>query len=136
MRPSPPRRAAVRAIDTNVLIRFLTADDPAQAAKARAIFAAGDLFIGVTVLLEAEWVLRAAYGFAPGAVADGLRRVAGLPGVAIEDAGAVAEALAAMDGGMDFADALHLARAGRCEAFLTFDQRLAKRGGERVVLAG
>ena len=126
----------MRAIDTNVLIRFLTADDAAQAATARAIFAAGDLFIGVTVVLEAEWVLRAGYGFAPDAVAEGLRRVGGLPGVTIEDAGAVAEALDAMAAGADFADALHVARAGGCEVFLTFDKRLAKRGGAQVVLVG
>lgn len=36
-------------------------------------------------------------------------------------------ALDALDAGLDFADALHLARSSRATSFLTFDQRLAKR---------
>jgi predicted nucleic acid-binding protein len=38
----------------------------------------------------------------------------------------VAAALKWADGGMDFADALHLAAAPDCEAFVTFDQKMAK----------
>lgn len=44
----------VRAIDTNVLIRFLTKDDPEQYAKARALIEGGDIFVATTVLLEVE----------------------------------------------------------------------------------
>ncbi len=32
-----------------------------------------------------------------------------------------------MEAGLDFADALHLAQDGSCEAFATFDKKLAKR---------
>jgi len=42
----------VRAIDTDIVVRFLTADDPQQAAVARAAIAAGDIYVGLTVLPE------------------------------------------------------------------------------------
>lgn len=115
----------MRAIDTNVIVRFLTGDDPAQAEAARSVFEHGNIFIGVTVLLETEWVLRAGYGFAPDQVASGLTGLGGLPGVTLEDPQAIAQALDWMAAGMDFADALHLSRAEACTEFLTFDRKLA-----------
>jgi len=115
----------VRAIDTNVIIRLLTSDDPVQAEAARRIIQEGEVFIGVTVMLEAECVLRAGYGFGASDIASALRGLAGLAQVTIEDAVAVAVALDWMNSGMDFADALHLARSEHCSAFVTFDRRLA-----------
>jgi predicted nucleic-acid-binding protein len=116
----------VRALDTNVIVRFLTGDDRRQAAKARAAIGAGDVFIATTVLLEGEWVLRSAYGLAADRIANAFRGLAGLPGVSVEDPALLAQALDWMSDGMDFADALHLAKAGGCAAFLSFDRRLAK----------
>lgn len=117
----------MRGIDTNVVVRFLVGDDKHQAQKARAAFEAGDIFVATTVLLETEWVLRGAYGFAPGRVAEALMGLAGLPGVVVEEPAALALALDWMSEGMDFADALHLAKANGCTAFLTFDRRLTGR---------
>jgi predicted nucleic-acid-binding protein len=117
----------VRAVDTNVLVRFLTADDPKQARAARRVIEAGDVFIGTTVILETEWVLRAGYGFAPAVIAAGLRGLGGLAGVSIEEPAEIAQALEWMIAGMDFADALHLARSNHCSAFVTFDKKLATR---------
>jgi predicted nucleic-acid-binding protein len=114
------------AIDTNVVIRYLVADHPVQAARARALLDDNDVFVGVTVLLESEWVLRSAYGFSAAQCATALTGFAGLPHVAVEDPAALAKALVWMAEGMDFADAIHLARAGNCEAFISFDQGLAK----------
>jgi predicted nucleic-acid-binding protein len=116
----------VRAIDTNVLVRFLTGDDAKQAAKARALIAEGDIFVATSVLLESEWVLRSAYGFAPQSIVGALRDFAGLPGVTLEDAALASRALDWTERGMDFADALHLGRAEGCQAFMSFDRRLAK----------
>ena len=47
----------------------------------------------------------------------------------LEDERAVAEALGAMERELDVADAdaLHLARRGDAERFVTFDRRLARR---------
>ncbi len=55
------------AVDTNVLVRLVTNDHPAQAARAAAVFRAGPVFISKSVLLEAEWVLRYSYDLATGA---------------------------------------------------------------------
>ena len=123
----PKRPRVVRAVDTNVLVRFLTVDDPKQAKTARRVMEAGDIFIGVTVILETEWVLRAGYGFNPNVIAAGLRGIGGLPGVTIEEPAEVAQSLDWMVEGKDFADALHLTRSNHCNAFVTFDKKLAAR---------
>jgi len=49
------------AVDTNVLVRFLVADEPAQAARAARLIRRGHIWVPKTVLLEAEWVLRGLY---------------------------------------------------------------------------
>ena len=113
----------MRALDTNIVVRYLTGDDPEQAARARAVVDAGPVFVSTTVLLECDWVLRSAYGFGGGEVAAALRAFAGLPPVSVESPATLAEALDRAAAGMDFADALHLCAASRCEAMLTFDRR-------------
>ncbi|MGN6098571.1 MAG: type II toxin-antitoxin system VapC family toxin [Bosea sp. (in: a-proteobacteria)] len=122
----------MRAIDTNVVVRFLTADDRQQAKAARAAIEAGDIFVATTVLLESEWVLRSGYGFAAARIADGLSGLAGLPGVTVEEPGLLARAIEWLRDGMDFADALHLAKAGDCDVFLSFDRKLAKVARKRA----
>lgn len=124
----------MRAVDTNILVRFLTADDPKQARTARRVMEAGDVFIGVTVILETEWVLRAGYGFTPNVIATGLRGIGGLPGITIEEPAEVAQALDWMVEGIDFADALHLTRSNHCNAFLTFDKKLATRAKGKAAI--
>lgn len=117
----------MRGIDTNIVVRLLTADDEEQAQAARRAIEGKEIFLGVTVLLEAEWVLRAGYDFKPAQIAGALRGLAGLPGMTVEEPAQLALALEWMEGGMDFADALHLARSDHCTEFLTFDRKLAKR---------
>ena len=114
------------AVDPNVIVRYLIGDHPEQSAKAKTIIDNQEIFVSVTVLLETEWVLRSTYGQGRTALAKGLRRLGGLAHVTIEEASVVAEALHWMESGMDFADALHLAKATHCDAFVTFDQRLLK----------
>ena len=118
----------MHGVDTNVIVRYLTGDDPQQADKARAVIGQTPVFVPRTVLLEAEWVLRGVYDMPSKRVIPALRALAGLPGVSVEDAGLVAKALDWAEAGMDFADALHLAAAVGCEGFLTFDKRFARSG--------
>ena len=113
------------AVDTNIIVRFLTDDDREQSARAQALVSKEDLFVSTTVLLETEWVLRRVYGYARTEVIRELRRFAGLPRSTLEEPGLVATALDWGERGMDFADALHLAKAEGCDAFISFDQRLA-----------
>ena len=112
----------MKAIDTNVVVRFLTDDDPRQAARARAAVDEGNVFVSTTVLLESDWVLRSVYGLASEEVAAALRAFSGLPGVSVEDPTLLMAALDRAEKGMDLADALHLGAASHCEAMLTFDR--------------
>ena len=114
------------AIDTNLVVRYLTGDHPQQSAKAKAVINGEQVFVSTTVMLETEWVLRSAYGFDAKRVCNALRGFGGLPNIVFEDPGLVAFALDRMDDGMDFADSLHLGRAASCDAFLTFDQRFVR----------
>lgn len=115
------------AIDTNVLVRFLAKDDPEQSQKARALIERETIFVALTrVLLEAEWVLRGAYGFDRERLLKAFRAFARLKTVMIQDPRALSKAIAWAEAGMDFADVLHLAQMGQSEAFATFDARLAK----------
>jgi predicted nucleic-acid-binding protein len=117
------------AIDTNLIVRYLIADDPEQSARAKLLIEREDVFVCTTVLLETEWVLRSVYGYTPVQVATALAAFAGLPHVMLEDAALAAKALDWTIRGMDFADALHLAKAEGCEAFVSFDRRLAALAG-------
>lgn len=114
------------AIDTNVIVRFLTNDHAEQSEKARALIASKKVFVATTVVLETEWVLRYSYRYRPADILGALTAFIGLPNVALEDGALMANALAGLAAGMDFADALRLASAAGCDAFVTFDTRLAK----------
>ena len=114
------------AIDTNVIVRYLTSDHPEQSPQARALIEGHDVFVSTTVLLETERVLRAAYGYSSAQVGAAFRAFAGLSRVTLEDPALAATALDWMARGMDFADALHLAKAEGCTAFVSFDRQLEK----------
>lgn len=121
----------MRALDTNVLARFFVddADDPEAARQRPAAVAAlsARAFVSVTVLLELEWVLRGFYVLPKKDVLRVLRALCGIEHVTIEDRDAVLRALDAFDKGLDFADALHLARSARAASFASFDRRLVQR---------
>ncbi len=114
------------AIDTNVVVRYLTGDHPDQSPRARALVDGQPVFVPVTVTLETEWVLRAAYGYKSADVVHALRAFGGLPTVTLEDAATVAEALDRAERGMDFADALHLGKSSHCDGFASFDRKFVK----------
>ncbi|MCI0465702.1 MAG: type II toxin-antitoxin system VapC family toxin [Beijerinckiaceae bacterium] len=113
-------------MDTNVIVRYLTADHPKQSPKAKALVDSGEVFVCTTVLLESEWVLRSVYGFSSADVTSALVAFAGLPNVTLEDAALAAKALSWAARGIDFADALRLGKAQGCDAFVSFDRRFAK----------
>ena len=116
----------MRAIDTDIIVRYLTGDDPKQAAKARALIGHEPVFVPRTVLLEVEWLLRGVYEFSAAQIIPALRAFAGLSDVTFEDAPLTARAMTWTEAGMDFADALHLASAAHCDGFVTFDKRFAR----------
>ena len=121
----------MRALDTNVLARFFVDDaDDAQAAKQRPAAVAAlsqRAFVSVTVLLELEWVMRGFYELPAKVVLRVLRALASIEHITLEDRDAVLVAVDTCAKGLDFADALHIARSSRASGFATFDQRLARR---------
>jgi predicted nucleic-acid-binding protein len=105
----------VRSLDTNVPARLFVDDpDDAQAAQQRpaAIAALAERsFVSVTVLLELGWVMRGYHELPPGDISRLLRALASIQHITLEDRDAVLAAVDAFDKGLDFANALHLARS-------------------------
>jgi predicted nucleic-acid-binding protein len=116
------------AVDTNVLVRLLIEDNAAQHRASRKLFAAEQIHIPNTVLLETEWVLRDVFELQPREVCSALRSVCGLQNVVLADGQIVALAIDWHEAGLGFADALHLATCEGDLAFRTFDNDLIKRG--------
>jgi uncharacterized MAPEG superfamily protein/predicted nucleic-acid-binding protein len=115
------------AVDTNVVVRYLVRDDDVQSTRARDIIRSGAIFVSLTVILEREWVLRGLYGFSRSEVIGALEAFCGTPDVSVADAATIERAFRLTELGLDFADALHLAQAKGCQAFVTFDKRLAQK---------
>lgn len=114
------------AADTNILVRLMTWDDAVQSPLAKQLFATEHVFIGTSVILETEWVLRRTYRFPTAQRSSALRSLIGLPGVSVDRPATIAAALDLMDGGMDLADALHLQAAAGCDAMISFDRDFAR----------
>jgi predicted nucleic-acid-binding protein len=119
------------AIDTNILVRFLTRDHGPQYQAARAIMEAGRVFIPESVLLETEWVLRGIYKLPLPEIRRALQGIVGLKNVTLADPEKIARILDWHEAGMDFADAFHLANSGHLESLKTFDKDFVKRAKGR-----
>jgi predicted nucleic-acid-binding protein len=128
-------------LDTNVLVRYLTQDDPGHARRAEAVLteaaSKGErCFIGSIVLCELTWVLRGAYGRPKGDVVRTLDLILATRQFDIGDKDLVREALDAYrHGRADFADYLIGAthRSAGCDDTVTFDRRLADARQFRVL---
>jgi predicted nucleic-acid-binding protein len=118
----------MRAVDTNVVVRYLVRDDLRQAEQAKALIQREAVWLAKSVLLETEWVLRGTYSYSPTSCAEALQAFLGLPTVMVEDESAVQRALRWFQAGLEFADALHLASSGDSTQFVTFDRKLVRFG--------
>ena len=121
----------MRAIDTNVLVRALTLDDAAQAARVQDLLREHEVFIPVTVILELEWVLRSRYLHSAAVIAQTIEKIVTLENVVVGEHAAVLAAAAKLAQGWDFADALHHALSEGCDDFVTFDAGLVKQAKRR-----
>ncbi|SDU72508.1 PIN domain-containing protein [Jiangella alkaliphila] len=119
-------------VDTNVLVRYLTQDDPAQAPIATKALESLTVrrpgYLGVVTLVETSWVLRHTYGFDAQDVTSALSDLVNADEFVVENPAVVDRALKAASGGADFADAViaETARQAGCEHTVTFDRRAAK----------
>lgn len=125
-------------LDTNVLVRYLTQDDPAQAARAtrlieRQLSETNPGYVGVVVLAETGWVLQRLYRATPNELHGAIADLLDARQLVVENRAAVARALAAYKaGGVDFADALiaQCAKAAGCDKVVSFDRGAVSAGME------
>ena len=115
------------AVDTNIVVRFLTEDDLLQFKQAAKLFNEAELFIPESVILETEWVLRFAYRFSPAEIISAFRKLLGLPNVHVDNNGKIANVLEWHVQGLDFADAFHLANSAILSELVTFDSKFVQR---------
>jgi predicted nucleic-acid-binding protein len=124
-------------LDTNVIVRYLTQDDPVQSRKAAAVIETrltqeDPGFISIVAMVEIAWVLERSYGFASGEIAAAIERLLQADVLVVEYEQEVFTAMIALKEGQgSFADALIGAlgtRAG-CSRTLTFDQRALRLSG-------
>lgn len=128
-------------LDTNVLIRYLVQDDARQARAAfkyisRYANTEGVLFLPVSVVLETEWVLRSAYGYAKDSVIHVFVSLLETRELAFQDEASLEFAIFLYrEHNIDFADCLHLATAHTHNELplVTFDRRAAKLEGTEGV---
>jgi len=124
----------VKALDTNVLVRLLVADDRAQTQRVTDLLEAGEragevFLVPTLVLLELAWVLASAYGCSRAEVIDALEQLTMMPVLRLEGLDAVHRAIAmARQGKLDIPDVLIgcCAAAGGCTSVLTFDRSAAR----------
>lgn len=128
----------MRGLDTNILVRFLTADEPTQSEICRRLIETteaegGNLHISVLVLAELVWVLRGRrYAFSRAKVADVLDALLDANVFEVQDRDLVRRANAAFrTGPADFSDHLigEIDRRAGCTTTLTFDRRLSATEG-------
>jgi predicted nucleic-acid-binding protein len=119
----------MRAIDTNVLVRLLTRDDPRQAASADAFVAHG-AWVSLLALVEATWVLTSVYGRAAGDLAVAIEMLLNHKALIVQDSEVVTAALDLfrLRPSLGFSDCvmLQLARKAGHLPLGTFDRGLAK----------
>ena len=112
------------SVDTNVVVRLLTGDDPDQFQKSRTLFEKEEIILTTSVMLESEWVLRYAYQFKPLEIADAFASLCGLPNVTVQEQDVIFTAIEWHKQGLDFADAIHLSGSLDYDAMVTFDHKL------------
>jgi len=131
----------VTALDTNILVRYLAQDDPAQSPKAtelieRPLTEENPGILSVVAMVETAWVLACAYGLADAEIAAAIERTLQADVLVVEsEQQAFAATIALKEGHGSFADALIGglgARAG-CTHALTFDQKASRLVGFELV---
>ena len=126
----------MRAVDTNVLVRLVTRDDPRQVAAAERFVERG-AWVPHLVLAEATWVLTSVYDRAPAEVATAVEMLLNHQHLSLQDPDAVLEAVGLFRTrpALGFSDCLVLAIARKAGhvPLGTFDRNLAKlEGAEKL----
>lgn len=122
----------MRAVDTNVLVRLATRDDPRQVAAAESFVASG-AWVSHVVLVELTWVLSSVYGLGVPELAAAVEILLAHQNLSIQDSEIVGAALAQYrrTPAVSFSDCLvlEIARKTGHLPLGTFDRRLGKLSG-------
>ncbi len=132
-RPILRRNSNVRAVDTNILVRLLEQDDPAQSVAADAYQkAGGPLWVSHIVLVETVWVLLSAFSRSKKEVLGVLDALLSNVDIHLQEEQIVNAAIEIYRiSKADFSDCLVLetARANGHLPLATFDKNLSKLPG-------
>jgi len=128
-------------LDSNVLVRYLTQDDPIQSPKAteiieRRLTEENPGFVCIVAMAETVWVLDRAYGLAVYEIAAVVERMLQANVLVVENEQEVFSAMIALkEGHGSFADALIVALGARvgCSRTLTFDRKALRLPGFQPV---
>jgi predicted nucleic-acid-binding protein len=132
------------ALDTNILVRWLTDDDAGQSTRVASLLEdkannGERLFIPVTVMLELEWVLRSRYRFDKAAITSALDALLSVTELEFQTEPALEQALWLFKqaGAPDFADCFHVSWVSQSGQgpLLTFDERASKLEGAELLKA-
>ncbi|HEX3527445.1 MAG TPA: type II toxin-antitoxin system VapC family toxin [Thermoanaerobaculia bacterium] len=126
----------MRAVDTNVLVRLVSGDDPAQVAAAEEYVASG-AWVSHVVLVECVWVLKSVYSVPHPQLVAAIEPLLDHEALVIQEPDVVAAALAIFreHPKVQFSDCmvLEIARKAGHVPLGTFDRTLAKQSGaERI----
>lgn len=118
----------MKAIDTNILARYVIGDDPEQTALATQVLSE-PCFVPDTVLLEAAWLLASRFGMKRAVLVETFRDLLALPDLRVSDPLLIGWAIERFAQGADFADMMHIVGARGADCFLSFERSLAKQAG-------
>ena len=124
----------LKGIDTNVLVRYIVQDDPAQSKLATQFMECEctvdtPAFINGMVICELVWVLESAYGYSRQEIANAIELILRTREFHLHEPEILWQSLSGYQHkGADFAD-LYIACVNRhagCENTVTFDKKAAK----------
>lgn len=122
----------MRAVDTNVLVRLITRDDPRQAAPADAFVESG-AWVSLLALAETMWVLSAVYERTASELATAIEMILDHRSLVVQDSDVVTGALGLFRAkpSLGFSDCLmlQLAKSAGHLPLGTFNRALAKVAG-------
>jgi len=126
----------MEAIDTNVLVRYITGDDETQLKKATSLIESDEpKMVNPIVLVELSWVLNSVYKLPPDAIAKTLKEIGRCGYLIYKRPKPVNAAIECFIDGYDLADALILhanAEDGAAVTF-TFDKKAARLPGYELL---
>jgi predicted nucleic-acid-binding protein len=119
----------MKGLDTSILIRYLTQDDPVQSPRAneivdRKLSSEAPGFVSLVTIAEVAWVLRSRYKATGQEIAIAVERILSCDSLEVQNEQQVYEAMLALKAGEGtFADALisALGTWAGCSSTLTFD---------------